>query len=63
MPWNSMVMHADTTETENFVRIFDKFFYCLNGRNMQEHFKRRKPNLRPYYSSEDDRLKVELQNI
>ena len=47
-----------TTETEIFVRQFDQFFDCLNVRNRDEHFKRRKPHLRPYTSPNDYRLKV-----
>jgi hypothetical protein len=51
-----------TTETEIFVRKFDKFFDCLNGRNLQEHHHRKKPNLAPYSSPTDERLSVcELQ--
>ena len=52
------VSQEDTSETEKFVRIMDKFFDCLNGRNLKEHITRRKPNLRPYYSPNDGRLKV-----
>lgn len=48
----------DTVQTEIFVRYFDKFFDCLNVRNREEHFKRRKPNLKPYTSADDGRLKV-----
>ena len=48
----------DTSEMEKFVRHMDKFFDCLNGRNLKEHVLRRKPNLKPYYSPEDSRLKV-----
>ncbi len=48
----------DTSETEKFVRTFDKFFDCLNGRNLKEHILERKPNLKPYYSPDDERLKV-----
>ena len=42
---------------KNFV-IFDTFFDCLNGRSKGEHIKRRKPNLKPYYKADDERLKV-----
>ena len=57
---NALAFYGDlqTKETQRFVRIFDKFFDCLNGRNLDEHQKRRKPNLKPYRSKDDERLKV-----
>ena len=45
-------------ETERFVRVFDKFFDCLNVRSPDEHQRRRKPNLKPYTRSDDERLMV-----
>lgn len=48
----------DTKETEMFVRMFDKFFDCLNVRNTKASVHRRKPDLRPYRSPDDPRLKV-----
>ncbi|XP_070567945.1 uncharacterized protein [Ptychodera flava] len=42
--------------TVEFVRHFDKFFDCLNVRSMTEGFKKRKPNLLPYRSPNDERL-------
>lgn len=59
---NALEFYGDlqTRETQRFVRIFDKFFDCLNGRNLDEYRKRRKPNLRPYYSETDERLSVRL---
>ena len=36
---------SDTKETERFVRFFDKFFDCLNVRGLDEHIKKRKPDL------------------
>ena len=51
---------SETTETEIFVKTFDKFFDCLNVRNLDEHWKRRKPNLKPYTRSDDERLIVSL---
>ena len=38
--------------------MFDKFFDCLNVRNLEEHRKKNKPNLKPYNSPMDGRLKV-----
>lgn len=48
----------ETTETQRFCSMFDRFFDCLNGRNLSEHIKRRKPDLKPYYRSDDERLDV-----
>ncbi len=47
-----------TSETEKFVRTFDKFFDCLIVKNRVEHKHRRKPNLKAYYSSQDERINV-----
>ena len=59
---NALAFYGDpnTQETEWFVRQFDKFFDCLNVRNLEEHRKRRKPNLKPYTDPEDERLIVSL---
>lgn len=45
----------DTTETQRFVRTFDKFFDCLNVRSPSEYIKK---NLKPYTSADDRRLCV-----
>ena len=45
----------ETKKTEKFVRMFDKFLDCLNVRCCVQH---RKPDLRPYRSPDDGRLKV-----
>ena len=45
-------------ETERFVRKFDRFFDCMNVRNFKEAVYKRKPDLRPYRSSDDPRLSV-----
>ena len=37
-----------TKETIGFVRMIDRAFDCLNGRNLMECKLRRKPDLRPY---------------
>ena len=47
-----------TTETQKFVLLFDKFFDCLNVRNLDEWAKKRKPDLKPYSSPDDNRLQV-----
>ena len=54
---------SDTTETERFVRMFDQFFDCLNVRSSNEHVTKRKPYLKPYTSSTDERLCVSLVHI
>lgn len=53
----------NTVETERFCRLFDQFFDCMNTRNLDEGWKKRKPNLRPYFSSEDPRFKVLFSTI
>ena len=48
----------DTKETIRFVRIFDRFFDMLNTRSLEEHIYKIKPDLAPYRSPDDERLKV-----
>ncbi len=53
----------DTTETQCFVSIFDRFFDSLNVRcptewSPTEWIRKRKPGLKPYTSLSDERLKV-----
>ena len=52
--------YPDTSETERFVRTFDKFFDCLNVRSTDEYVKQWKPNLRPYNDVTDERLTVSV---
>lgn len=47
-----------TKETEYFVRQFDRLFDCLNVRSLSEWMQKKKPDLKPYTSLEDERLKV-----
>ena len=56
---------SETTETQQFVDHFDTFFDCLNVRSLREHQTKRKPNLKPYRSKDDERLTVssEIQSI
>ena len=49
---------TETVETQKFVRIFDRFFDCLNTRHPKEGILKRKPDLSPYRSLSDTRLKV-----
>lgn len=53
----------DMSETARFVHIFDKFFDVLNTRHTDEAILKRKPNLSPYRTSTDSRLKVEMVEI
>ena len=48
----------DMQETVRFVRIFDRFFDMLNTRSLEEGIHKRKPDLAPYRTAEDGRLKV-----
>ena len=50
--------YDNTSETERFVRLFDKFFDCLNVRSTDEYIQQRKPNLRPYTEITDEQLTV-----
>ena len=47
-----------TKETEYFVRQFDRLFDCLNVWSLSEWVQKKKPDLKPYTSPEDGRLKV-----
>ena len=46
-------------ETEHFIRVFDKFFDCMNVRSMNEWMSKKKPNLKPYNNPDDSRLEVD----
>lgn len=48
----------ETHETERFIRMFDKFFDCMNTRSFTECFEDRKPDKRPYRSPSDPRFDV-----
>lgn len=47
-----------TEETAKFVFMMDTFFDCLNGRSKTAHIRFRKPNLKPYTETSDERLDV-----
>lgn len=64
---SSSVSHAfelmdneEYAETAKFCRMFDRFFDCLNTRNAVEGKHKRKPDLDPYRSDKDARLKVPI---
>ena len=46
------------TATVQFLRIFDKFFDCLNVRSTREGFCKRKDELKPYENIDDPRFQV-----
>ena len=48
----------DNQATVEFVRVFDKFFDCLNVRNKREWIVKRKGDLKPYETVDDPRLEV-----
>ena len=49
---------SNTEETEAFCLQFDKFCDICNTRTIKEGERKRKPNLKPFYVKEDQRLKV-----
>ena len=49
---------TDTTETEKFCQMFDKFFDIFNPRSLDEHMIKKKPNLCSFYKGDNERLKV-----
>ena len=49
---------ASTTETKRFVMTFDKFFDCLNVRDLHQWVKKLKPDLKPYRKVTDARFEV-----
>jgi len=51
------MMYGDNvSETVNFIRKINKFFDCLNVRNLYEGRNKRNPDLNPYTSIDDERL-------
>lgn len=50
------------TETERLVCTFDNFFDLFNVRSLNEYILKRKPNLCPYTSANDERVKVGTQH-
>ena len=48
----------ETAETEKFIRMFDRFFDCMNVRSISEWKSKLKPDLQPYTCTDDCRLKV-----
>ena len=45
-------------ETQKFVHNFNKFFDCMNVRCLKECILKRKPDVRPYNSTSDNRIEV-----
>jgi len=48
----------DAQELAKFILLCDKFFDCLNVRSFKEHEAKKKPELAPYTSVEDERFAV-----
>lgn len=46
----------EMTETAKFCRMMDRWFDCLNGRYFDEGTRKRKPDLGPYFSIDDERF-------
>eukprot|EP00731_Ephydatia_muelleri_P023952 Em0016g223a len=44
------------SETKRFADMFDRFFDCLNVKNLGEYKKKKKPNLSPYYDPNEECL-------
>ena len=47
----------DVQETAKFCQYMDTFFDIMNTKNLDEHEYKRKPNLKPFKSATDSRLK------
>ena len=47
-----------TTETQRFVRMFNRFFDLLNVRSLSESIRHRRSDTWPYRDPNDERLKV-----
>ena len=56
----SLDADPSTTETQRFVRMFNKFFDLLNVRSLKESILHRKPDMQPYRDPNDERLKVHV---
>ena len=52
-----------TSETEVFIRNFDRMFDCLNVRSLTEWQTTIKPDLKPYTTPDDARLEVAMYNL
>ncbi|XP_069106990.1 uncharacterized protein [Argopecten irradians] len=58
------MMYGDNvSETINFIRTINKFFDCLNVRNLFEGRNTRNPNLNPYREVDDERLTWLLEDF
>ncbi len=52
--------NPDTEETQKLVMMMDRFFDCLNARNINEWAQKKKEDLKPYYSPDDKRFDVSI---
>lgn len=60
--YSALTLYNDeqTSETQKFVKMFDRFFDCLNVRCTSEGRQKRKPDLRPYRDPNDSRITVSI---
>jgi hypothetical protein len=54
---DEMLYGDNISETVNFLRVMNRFFDCMNVRNLFEGRNKRNPDLNPYRSTDDDRLR------
>ena len=55
-----MMKNDEYNETARFCHMLDRFFDCLNTRSIGEGRNKRKPDLEPYTSDQDERLNVRM---
>ena len=56
-----LVGNEEFEETARFCHMFNRFFDCLNTRNIEEGKRKRNPDLDPYRSETDARFQVGSQ--
>ena len=47
---------AEASETGHYCELMDRFFDCVNVRSIREGDHKRNPDLKPYYTVDDERL-------
>ena len=55
-----MMKNDEYNETARFCHMLDRFFDCLNTHSIGEGWNKRKPDLEPYTSDQDERLNVRM---
>ena len=56
---DALTLMGNEDISATFLRMMDAFFDCMNVRNVTDHETRRKENLRPYRSPNDERFKLQ----